>query len=41
MAIRGVGTIFGLKQSGDLDTVGMDLYLEMLHEELQKVPRQR
>ncbi|KAK3286184.1 hypothetical protein CYMTET_6253 [Cymbomonas tetramitiformis] len=40
MAIRGVGTIFGVKQSGDIDTVGIDLYLEMLHEELQKVETQ-
>jgi ATP-dependent RNA helicase DDX41 len=29
MAIRGVGSVFGDKQSGDMAHVGVDLYLEM------------
>jgi len=41
MQIRGVGAIFGLKQSGDVDNVGEDLYLETLYSELRNVERQR
>jgi transcription-repair coupling factor (superfamily II helicase) len=40
MAIRGVGAVFGDKQSGDLAGVGVDLYLEMLYEQLQSVEAQ-
>jgi len=41
MAIRGVGAVFGDKQSGDLAGVGVDLYLEMLYEQLAGVETQR
>lgn len=37
MAIRGIGSIFGEKQSGDVAKIGVDLYLEMLFEGLAKV----
>jgi len=37
MAIRGVGTMFGEKQSGDVDKIGADLFMEMLYEELGKI----
>lgn len=37
MAIRGVGSVFGEKQSGDAAQVGVDLYLEMLYEQLSGV----
>ncbi|CAM6056089.1 unnamed protein product [Sphagnum tenellum] len=37
MAIRGIGSVFGEKQSGDVGKVGVDLYLEMLFEGLKKV----
>ena len=32
MEIRGVGSILGEKQSGKLNNIGYDLYMEMLHE---------
>jgi superfamily II DNA or RNA helicase len=41
MAIRGVGAVFGDKQSGDVANVGVDLYLEMLYEQLAGVEGQR
>lgn len=37
MAIRGVGNVFGEKQSGEVANVGTDLYLEMLYEQLSSV----
>lgn len=37
MAIRGVGNVFGEKQSGEVANVGTDLYLEMLYEQLASV----
>lgn len=37
MAIRGVGTLFGEKQSGEMDSIGADLYLEFLYEQLEKI----
>ena len=37
MGIRGVGSIFGEQQSGDVVKLGMDLYLEELHNALQQV----
>jgi transcription-repair coupling factor (superfamily II helicase) len=40
MAIRGIGSVFGEKQSGDVGKVGVDLYLEMLFEGLKKVDHQ-
>jgi transcription-repair coupling factor (superfamily II helicase) len=42
MAIRGVGAVFGDKQSGaDISNVGSDLYMEMLYEQLASVEGQR
>lgn len=41
MAIRGVGSIFGEKQSGDTAQIGLNLYMQMLHETLLKVEEQR
>jgi len=41
MAIRGVGTIFGDKQSGEVDSIGADLYLELLYKQLEKVEKLR
>ena len=41
MAIRGVGTIFGDKQSGEVDTIGADLYLELLYNQLEKIEKLR
>eukprot|EP00850_Spirogloea_muscicola_P012394 SM000080S22909 [mRNA] locus=s80:26269:33483:+ [translate_table: standard] len=40
MAIRGIGNVFGEKQSGDMAKIGVDLYLEMLYEGLSKVEQQ-
>jgi len=34
LSIRGAGDILGAEQSGFMDTVGIDLYLEMLKEEI-------
>ena len=41
MAIRGIGSVFGEKQSGDVAKIGVDLYLEMLFEGLSKVDHQK
>ncbi len=41
MSIRGVGTMFGDKQSGDVDSVGADLYLELLYKQLQRIDNLR
>ena len=41
MAVRGVGTIFGDKQSGGVDTIGADLYLELLYNQLEKIEKLR
>jgi len=41
MAIRGVGTIFGDSQSGQVDGIGADLYLEMLYNQLEKIEKLR
>jgi transcription-repair coupling factor (superfamily II helicase) len=36
LAIRGAGDILGTEQSGFIDSVGIDLFLEMLKEEIDK-----
>ncbi len=36
LAIRGAGDILGTEQSGFIDSVGIDLFLEMLREEIDK-----
>uniref|UniRef100_A0A7N2KXX1 Uncharacterized protein n=1 Tax=Quercus lobata TaxID=97700 RepID=A0A7N2KXX1_QUELO len=36
MGIRGFGTIFGEQQAGDVGNVGIDLFFEMLFENLSK-----
>lgn len=41
MAIRGIGSVFGEKQSGDVAKIGVDLYLEMLFEGLSNVDLQK
>jgi len=41
MGIRGVGTMFGEKQSGDVDGIGADLYLELLYKQLQRIDHLR
>lgn len=37
LSIRGAGDILGSEQAGFIDTVGIDLYLQMLNEEVQKL----
>lgn len=37
LSIRGAGDILGSEQAGFIDTVGIDLYLRMLNEEVQKL----
>ncbi len=37
LAIRGAGDILGKKQAGFIATVGIDLFLEMLNEEIEKL----
>lgn len=39
MAIRGVGTIFGEKQSGQVDNIGADLYMEFLYNQLEQIEK--
>lgn len=37
LAIRGAGDILGKEQSGFIDTIGLDMYMKMLNEEIAKV----
>jgi transcription-repair coupling factor (superfamily II helicase) len=37
MEIRGVGNLLGMEQSGQMETIGFDLYMEMLQEELAEI----
>lgn len=37
MEIRGVGNLLGAEQSGQMDTVGFDLYMEMLDEAIAEI----
>ena len=37
MEIRGVGNILGEKQSGNINTIGYDLYIEMLNEAISEI----
>lgn len=36
LSIRGAGDVLGSEQAGFIDTVGMDLFLQMLNEEVEK-----
>ena len=40
MEIRGVGNILGVEQSGQMDQIGFDLYMEMLQECLSEIQGQ-
>ncbi|MCT0213673.1 MULTISPECIES: transcription-repair coupling factor [unclassified Synechococcus] len=40
MEIRGVGNLLGVEQSGQLETIGFDLYMEMLQESLAEIQGQ-
>jgi transcription-repair coupling factor (superfamily II helicase) len=37
MEIRGVGNVLGAEQSGQMDTIGFDLYMTMLQEAIQEI----
>ena len=37
LSIRGAGDILGSEQAGFIDTIGIDLYLQMLDEEIKKI----
>ena len=37
LAIRGAGDILGKEQSGFIDTIGLDLYMKMLNESIDKL----
>ena len=37
LSIRGAGDILGSEQAGFIDTVGIDLYLKMLHDEIDRL----
>ncbi len=37
MEIRGVGNLLGAEQSGQMDAIGFDLYMEMLQEALREI----
>ena len=37
MEIRGVGNLLGVEQSGQMDAVGFDLYMDMLEEEVAEI----
>ena len=36
LTIRGAGDMLGAKQAGFIDTVGIDMYIEMLNEAIQE-----
>lgn len=36
LSIRGAGDVLGQEQSGFIDTVGIDMYMQILHEEISK-----
>jgi transcription-repair coupling factor (superfamily II helicase) len=37
MEIRGVGNLLGVEQSGQMETIGFDLYMDMLQEAIQEI----
>ena len=37
MEIRGVGNLLGAEQSGQMDAIGFDLYMEMLEEAIREI----
>lgn len=37
LSIRGAGDVLGSEQSGFIDTIGIELYLQMLNEEINKI----
>ena len=37
MEIRGVGNLLGVEQSGQMDAIGFDLYMEMLEESINEI----
>ncbi len=37
MEIRGVGNLLGAEQSGQMDAIGFDLYMQMLEESIQEI----
>ncbi len=39
MEIRGAGNILGREQSGHLEAVGLDMYLRLIEEEIEKITR--
>tara|TARA_Y100001968_G_scaffold322564_1_gene358853 strand:- start:5364 stop:8870 length:3507 start_codon:yes stop_codon:yes gene_type:complete len=40
MEIRGVGNILGIEQSGQMETIGFDLYMELLQETIAEIQGQ-
>ncbi len=40
MEIRGVGNLLGVEQSGQMEAIGFDLYMEMLQESIQEIQGQ-
>lgn len=36
MQMRGIGSVFGLEQHGDINDIGLNLYMEILSEQLKK-----
>jgi transcription-repair coupling factor (superfamily II helicase) len=40
MEIRGVGNLLGAEQSGQMDAIGFDLYMELLQEAIQEIQGQ-
>ncbi len=41
LSIRGAGDILGEEQSGFIDTIGLDMYLKILNEEINYVPQEK
>ncbi|MEN3007789.1 transcription-repair coupling factor [Pseudothermotoga sp.] len=39
MEIRGIGTIFGFEQHGNVNSIGLNMYLQLLEEELRRTIR--
>ncbi len=41
MEIRGVGNLIGMEQSGQMEAIGFDLYMEILHESIAEMQGQK
>ncbi len=41
LSIRGAGDLLGSEQAGFIDSVGAEMYIELINEELNNVPEEK